>query len=330
CFPGWNILLLMLLLGAVLTFFSMSHQDRFLLPIQEEQPDKACVQGEAGRKAAQIIGNYSQDEPVFLRLKDYFWSKKPSMYQLPYGTKGSENLLLPALALINSALPESFQSLKCHRCVVVGNGNRLIDSHLGDAIDQYDVVLRLNNAPVYGYKRDVGSKTTMRLFYPESAYFHPRENNADTLLVLVPFKAADFQWVTITLADKKRVLRGFWKQPPIIWKSNPEYVRILNPFFMRLTATRLLGLPHKPSHKVRQGGKPTTGLMAITLALHLCDLVHIAGFGYPDPSNKNQSIHYYEKVMPKAMKLSGHNVSQEALAIKQLLDIKAIKNLTYF
>lgn len=65
---------------------------------------------------------------------------------------------------------------------------------------------RLNNAPVHGYEQDVGSKTTMRLFYPESAHFDPRaENNPDTLLVLVPFKPSDFQWMEAILNDKKRV-----------------------------------------------------------------------------------------------------------------------------
>lgn len=65
---------------------------------------------------------------------------------------------------------------------------------------------RLNNAPVHGYEQDVGSKTTMRLFYPESAHFNPRtENNPDTLLVLVPFKPMDFQWMEAILNDKKRV-----------------------------------------------------------------------------------------------------------------------------
>lgn len=65
---------------------------------------------------------------------------------------------------------------------------------------------RLNNAPIHGYEQDVGSKTTMRLFYPESAHFNPRkENNPDTLLVLVPFKPMDFQWMETILNDKKRV-----------------------------------------------------------------------------------------------------------------------------
>lgn len=50
--------------------------------------------------------------------------------------------------------------------------------------------------------------------------------------------------------------------------------------------------------------KPTTGLLAITLALHLCDLVHIAGFGYPDAYNKKQTIHYYEQITLKSMAVS--------------------------
>lgn len=142
---------------------------------------------------------------------------------------------------------------------------------------------RLNNAPVHGYEQDVGSKTTMRLFYPESAHFDPRtENNPDTLLVLVPFKPMDFQWMEAILNDKKRVSvvgnrvqplppgsschaipqlgmsglfqvrKGFWKQPPLIWDANPEQVRVLNPYYMEVTAAKLLNLPMKQPRKIKQ------------------------------------------------------------------------------
>ena len=58
---------------------------------------------------------------------------------------------------------------------------------------------------MHGYEQDVGSKTTMRLFYPESAHFDPQaENNQNTLLVLVPFKPVDFQWMEAILSDRKR------------------------------------------------------------------------------------------------------------------------------
>ncbi|KAF4793472.1 CMP-N-acetylneuraminate-beta-galactosamide-alpha-2,3-sialyltransferase 4 [Turdus rufiventris] len=278
--------------------------------------------------------SYTRDHPLFLQLKDYFWVKTPSLYELPYGTKGSEDVLLHLLSITHHSLPESIQrvfsgSLKCRRCAVVGNGHRLRNSSMGDTINTYDVVIRLNNAPVHGYEQDVGSKTTMRLFYPESAHFDPRaENNPDTLLVLVPFKPSDFQWMEAILNDKKRVRKGFWKQPPLIWDADPEQVRVLNPYYMEVTAAKLLNLPMKQPRKVKQ--KPTTGLLAITLALHFCDLVHIAGFGYPDSANKKQTIHYYEQITLKSMAASEHNVSHEAVAIKRMLELGLVKNLTYF
>nr|XP_012420830.1 PREDICTED: CMP-N-acetylneuraminate-beta-galactosamide-alpha-2,3-sialyltransferase 4 isoform X1 [Odobenus rosmarus divergens] len=323
----WKLLAMLALVLVVMVWYSISREDSFYFPIPEKK--EPCFQGEAERKASKLFGNYSRDQPIFLQLKDYFWVKTPSAYELPYGTKGSEDLLLRVLAITSYSIPESIQSLKCRRCVVVGNGHRLRNSSLGDAINKYDVVIRLNNAPVAGYEGDVGSKTTMRLFYPESAHFNPKvENNPDTLLVLVAFKAMDFHWIETILSDKKRVRKGFWKQPPLIWDVNPRQVRILNPFFMEIAADKLLSLPMQQPRKIKQ--KPTTGLLAITLALHLCDLVHIAGFGYPDAHNRKQTIHYYEQITLKSMAGSGHNVSQEALAIKRMLEMGAVKNLTFF
>ncbi|XP_051668414.1 CMP-N-acetylneuraminate-beta-galactosamide-alpha-2,3-sialyltransferase 4 isoform X1 [Manacus candei] len=316
-----------LALFLVMVWYSIYREDSFYFPVQENKT--TCPLGEVEKKAAQLIGNYTRDHPLFLQLKDYFWVKTPSLYELPYGTKGSEDVLLRLLSITHYSLPESIQSLKCRRCAVVGNGHRLRNSSMGDTINTYDVVIRLNNAPVHGYEQDVGSKTTMRLFYPESAHFDPRtENNPDTLLVLVPFKPMDFQWMEAILNDKKRVRKGFWKQPPLIWDANPEQVRVLNPYYMEVTAAKVLNLPMKQPRKVKQ--KPTTGLLAITLALHFCDLVHIAGFGYPDSGNKKQTIHYYEQVTLKSMAASEHNVSHEAVAIKRMLELGLVKNLTYF
>lgn len=316
-----------LALFLVMVWYSIYREDSFYFPVQENKT--VCPIGEVERKAAQLIGNYTRDRPLFLQLKDFFWVRTPSLYELPYGTKGSEDVLLRLLSITSYSLPESIQSLKCRRCVVVGNGHRLRNSSMGDTINTYDVVIRLNNAPVHGYEQDVGSKTTMRLFYPESAHFDPQaENNPDTLLVLVPFKPMDFQWMEAILNDKKRVRKGFWKQPPLIWDANPEQVRILNPYYMEVTAAKLLSLPMKQPRKVKQ--KPTTGLLAITLALHFCDLVHIAGFGYPDSANKKQTIHYYEQITLKSMAASEHNISHEAVAIKRMLELGLLKNLTYF
>ncbi|XP_054987645.1 CMP-N-acetylneuraminate-beta-galactosamide-alpha-2,3-sialyltransferase 4 isoform X2 [Sorex araneus] len=343
----WKLLAMLALVLGVMAWYSISWEDSFYFPVPEKKA--LCLQGETEPKVSQLFGKLSpwheealspprplsslcsssRDQPFFLQLKDYFWVNTPSAYELPFGTKGSENHLVRVLAITSYSIPESIRSLKCRRCVVVGNGPRLRNSSLGGAINKYDVVIRLNNAPVAGYEGDVGNKTTMRLFYPESAHFDPQvENNPDTLFVLVAFKALDFHWIETILRDKKRVGKGFWKQPPLIWKVNPEQIRILNPFFMEVAAEKLLNLPVQQPRRLKQ--KPTTGLLAITLALHLCDQVHIAGFGYPDAFHKRQSIHYYEQITLKSMAGSGHNVSQEAVAIKRMLEMGAVKNLTSF
>ncbi|CDQ79722.1 unnamed protein product [Oncorhynchus mykiss] len=108
-----------------------------------------------------------------------------------------------------------FLSLDCRTCAVIGNGFAIKNSSLGGVINEYDVVIRLNDAPVRGYEDDVGNKTTMRLFYPESASYNPSmHNDPDTLMVLVPFKQQDLRWLKEILYDEKRVLDVCAHTPP--------------------------------------------------------------------------------------------------------------------
>ncbi|RXN31322.1 CMP-N-acetylneuraminate-beta-galactosamide-alpha-2,3-sialyltransferase 1-like protein [Labeo rohita] len=55
----------------------------------------------------------------------------------------------------------------------------------------------MNKAPVQGYEKDVGSRTTHRIMYPESA----THLDNSTHLVLLPFKILDIQWITSALTD---------------------------------------------------------------------------------------------------------------------------------
>lgn len=48
---------------------------------------------------------------------------------------------------------------------------------------------------------------------------------------------------------------------------------------------------------------PTTGILAVFVALNYCDVVHIAGFGYPNSKTLGQPIHYYRNDTMKSMKV---------------------------
>ncbi|TNN44873.1 CMP-N-acetylneuraminate-beta-galactosamide-alpha-2,3-sialyltransferase 4 [Liparis tanakae] len=109
---------------------------------------------------------------------------------------------------------------------------------------------RLNDAPVRGYEEDVGNKTTMRFFYPESASYNPGlHNEPGTLMVLVPFKQQDLRWLKEILYNEKRVRKGFWKPPPQIWLGDMSKIRVLDPHFLHQTADRLLRIPLYPKSK---------------------------------------------------------------------------------
>ncbi len=66
---------------------------------------------------------------------------------------------------------------------------------------------RLNEAPVAGFEKDIGSKTTMRITYPEGAIQKPERYEKSSLFVLSAFKHMDFKWLHHMVFDEKLVRR---------------------------------------------------------------------------------------------------------------------------
>uniref|UniRef100_H3C909 ST3 beta-galactoside alpha-2,3-sialyltransferase 7 n=1 Tax=Tetraodon nigroviridis TaxID=99883 RepID=H3C909_TETNG len=121
--------------------------------------------------------------PVFVQQDGpASWDLQP-----PLGFQGSEEHLALALAsLPQPGLPPQLsRDGSCRRCVVVGSGGVLHGSQLGTHIDQYDVIIRMNNAPVAGFERDARSHTTVRLMYPEGAPRSTNEYQDTTMVALV-------------------------------------------------------------------------------------------------------------------------------------------------
>ncbi|XP_056274914.1 CMP-N-acetylneuraminate-beta-galactosamide-alpha-2,3-sialyltransferase 1-like [Pseudoliparis swirei] len=192
-------------------------------------------------------------------------------------------------------------------CAVVGNSANLKKSHHGPLIDSQDVIIRMNRGRIKGFEADVGTRTTHHVMYPESAL--DLENT--THLVLFAFKILDLEWVTKALST------GFSGRSyaPIRSKikANKNLVMVLNPAFMRYV------------HEVwlqRRGRYPSTGFMALVLALHMCDEVHV--FGYGADSDGNWS-HYWEELKNKKFKTGGHPGDVEYALIKELHQNKILE-----
>ncbi|NXK52902.1 SIA4C sialyltransferase, partial [Chauna torquata] len=201
----------------------------------------------------------------------------------------------------------SFASLRCQRCVVVGNGNSIHGQRFGKMIDSHHAVIRLNDASVKEYKKDVGERISIRLFFPESALPNPLENNDnDTLMVFVPFKPLDFLWLReVLLKTRNKTKVGFWRQPPQEWNGNVSQLCILNPYVTYEATYKLLQL-NTSSRRYA-----TTGIIALNLALRTCQEVNITGFGYPGNHDNTTPIHYYNTGHSQKKELFQHNLTAE-------------------
>uniref|UniRef100_A0A8B9YZG5 Type 2 lactosamine alpha-2,3-sialyltransferase n=1 Tax=Buteo japonicus TaxID=224669 RepID=A0A8B9YZG5_9AVES len=253
----------------------------------------------------------------FIRVAEFHGSDK---FELPYGIKRAGLCSLCNLFCL-------FHSIACRRCVVVGNGGVLRNKTLGEKIDSYDVIIRMNNGPVIGYEEDVGRRTTFRLSYPESIFSDPIHYDPNTTVVLIVFKPRDLKWLWEILGGQKISAKGFWKKPALNMIYKSSQIRILDPSITRKTAYEWLRFPtrfprkEKPKH-------PTTGLIAITLAFHICHEVHMAGFKY-DFTDRNSSLHYYgNDTMSQMMQNEYHNIDAEQKFLKKLIDKNFVVNLT--
>ncbi|XP_069779768.1 lactosylceramide alpha-2,3-sialyltransferase isoform X4 [Narcine bancroftii] len=244
-------------------------------------------------------------------------------YNTPFGFKNHQNVSKHLIHLMPMvSLPKELERNPCKRCIVLGSGGILRGLGLGHLLDKFDIVIRLNNAPIQGFTQDVGNKTTIRMSYPEGAPKSTLDYDPYMLFVAVMYKGVDFSWLNAMI---KREQVSFWEN---IWfwqkvakkvPIKPAQFRILNPEIIMETAIDLLQLP-EPRKKLWGWDQniPTLGVSAVVLATHLCDEVSLAGFGY-NLSQPQTPLHYYENVPMKAMKAQTmHNIEKERSFLEKL------------
>ncbi|KAL1255099.1 hypothetical protein QQF64_013160 [Cirrhinus molitorella] len=168
---------------------------------------------------------------------------------------------------------------RCRTCAVVGNSGNILGSHYGPLIDLHDFVLRINKGLTEGYEKDVGSKTTHRIVYPESAM----DLDSSTHLMLLPFKVLDIQWL-ISAFTTKNITHTYMEVPSTI-KANKDKVMIVHPEFIKYVYD---------NWAEGHARYPSTGFLTLIIALHICDEVNVFGFGATSDKIWN---HYFEEIL---------------------------------
>ncbi|XP_047657098.1 alpha-N-acetylneuraminide alpha-2,8-sialyltransferase-like [Tachysurus fulvidraco] len=178
-------------------------------------------------------------------------------------------------------------------CAVVGNGGIIANSSCGKQIDSSSYVIRCNLPPLdNGYERDTGHKTNLvtanpSIFFEKYHALNERRRSfvediqiyGDALLFLPAFSFRQNMAVSLRVIYAIEDININGPRPVFL---NPEYLSSLAKFW------RAQGI-----HSLRL----STGIMMVSLALELCNNVHLYGFwpfGIHPYTHQKLSNHYYD------------------------------------
>ncbi|XP_035526341.1 CMP-N-acetylneuraminate-beta-1,4-galactoside alpha-2,3-sialyltransferase-like [Morone saxatilis] len=273
-----------------------------------------CKPGYAAAKMTAIYPKFMKPAPMFLDRN--------------FKRLGKVNSYLPPFGFKTQGKKGSFDHLLSTSNLQFISTINFLNNVFNDGVHKNQSAARLNEAPVTGYGKHVGTKTTLRITYPEGAIQKPEIYEKDSLFVFSAFKPLDFKWLRqMVFKEKLRGTEGFWKSVAHYVPREPTEIRILNPYFIQEAAFQFIGLPFN-NGQMGKGNIPTLGTVAITMALHNCDEVAVAGFGY-DMNKPHAPLHYYETVKMSAIKESWtHNISKEKEFLRKLVKANVITDLT--
>ncbi|MCJ8739146.1 hypothetical protein PDJAM_G00043840 [Pangasius djambal] len=186
-----------------------------------------------------------------------------------------------------------FKKAPWDSCAVVGNGGILANSSCGKQIDSATFVIRCNLPPLSnGHERDAGKKTHLVTANPSILFqkYHSLNERrrpfvedmqlyGDTLLFLPAFSFGQNTAVSLRVLYS---LEDFSKHGPRVIFFNPAYLKSLAGFWSRqgIRSVRL-----------------SSGIMMASLALELCNNVHLYGFwpfGTHPYTHQPLTNHYYD------------------------------------
>ncbi|XP_032370690.1 ST3 beta-galactoside alpha-2,3-sialyltransferase 8 [Etheostoma spectabile] len=265
---------------------------------------KSCISDLGGSKWFSQRYDPKQ-QPILLRHNNFDPEALKWWLRLQRSEKDRtiEEVMIDMFKVISPPTVDSTpSSSRCRRCAVVGNSGNLLESKNGNLINSHHYVIRMNKAVTRGFEKDVGNRTTHHFLYPESAV----DVEHGVSLVLLPFKLRDLEWLTSALSTGQVKMTYMRVKDRV--QADKDKVLVVNPVFFKYAYDRWT-----EGH----GRYPSTGMLAIIFALHICDQVSVFGYGADEQGNWH---HYWEanRYAGAFRKTGVHSADFETKIIHQL------------
>ncbi|CAK9203141.1 unnamed protein product [Sphagnum troendelagicum] len=172
-------------------------------------------------------------------------------------------------------------------CAVVGNSGILLNSTYGAFIDSHEMVMRINNAKIKGFKRFVGAKTSIAFMNSHilRVCAHSPQCRCHPYGVEVPivvYLCQPWHFMPVAFCSKAH------SAPLLV--TDPRFDNLCNRI-AKWYSVKLFMKNKRPSPKAssqwsnirnaKQSFHYSSGMQAVVMALGMCKSVNIFGFGKP-------------------------------------------------
>lgn len=190
--------------------------------------------------------------------------------------------------------------------VIIGSGSSILNYELGDTIDSFKEVVRINDFEIEGYEKNIGTRTTI---WGRSNSNRTKDKVIDDSL---PVIIVSPYWNFKTVKDKMKLYK------------NSSCVSMDDSLHLQ----RELGLTGISKRAGGRRGWPSTGLLLIYHLLKSYKTIYIHGFDF-FKDDKGDARHYYNnKEVLTDNTFKNHNSEEERNWVMKKVKEKRIKILS--